>query len=119
MSSIEISPQLAFAMLIAFMGCIFGFGRILLSQFEKRMNDRFKAIDKVHAAEVKSMQEQLQTESVQLAGLREEVKSLGRILPLEYVRREDWIRFSSAIDHKLDRLAELVMNIAGDKRARN
>lgn len=40
------------------------------------------------------------------SALEKEVELLNRQLPLEYVRREDWIRFSASIDAKLDRLAE-------------
>lgn len=116
---IQISAALAVTLVLAFLGMVFGFGRVLLSQFEKRMAERFKATDRVHSTEILGMRQQLQTDSSRLSVLIEEVKKLDRILPLEYVRREDWIRFSSAIDHKLDRLAELVMNIPGGNRARD
>jgi hypothetical protein len=35
-------------------------------------------------------------------GVEREVMKLKAQLPLEYVRREDWIRFSSTLDAKLD-----------------
>jgi len=41
-------------------------------------------------------------------GVEREMMKLKAQLPLEYVRREDWIRFSSTLDAKLDAMrAEL------------
>jgi hypothetical protein len=39
-------------------------------------------------------------------GLARELNDLKVNLPLEYVRRDDWIRFSSTIDAKIDRMRE-------------
>ncbi len=45
--------------------------------------------------------------------IEREVMRLKAQLPLEYVRREDWIRFSSTLDAKLDAMrAELRTEIA-------
>ena len=45
--------------------------------------------------------------------IEREVMRLKAQLPLEYVRREDWIRFSSTLDAKLDAMrAELRAEIA-------
>lgn len=105
---IQISGSVAATLVIAFIACVFAFGRILLSQFEKRMQERLHSIDNAQ-----------KRENARLSSLIEEVNTLSRLLPLEYVRREDWIRFSAAIDHKLDRLAELVLSIpGGNHRAR-
>lgn len=112
---IQVSPQVAVMLVLAFLGCVFAFGRILLQQFERRMNERFTAIDKTHALEVSAVQGQQQADGERLARLIDEVRILGSNLPLQYVRREDWIRFSSSIDHKLDRLAELVMKTGLDR----
>ncbi|MEW5763702.1 MAG: hypothetical protein ACOYXN_00475 [Acidobacteriota bacterium] len=40
------------------------------------------------------------------ANLERQILRLEGQLPNEYVRREDWIRFSASIDAKLDRLNE-------------
>jgi hypothetical protein len=39
-------------------------------------------------------------------GIARELNELKINLPLEYVRRDDWIRFSSTIDGKIDRMRE-------------
>ncbi len=38
--------------------------------------------------------------------LEHELFELRAALPLEYVRREDWIRFSASLDAKLDAIRE-------------
>lgn len=107
---IQISASVAVTLVIAFLGLVFAFGKILLGQFEKRMDERLQATDKV-----------IVEESRRITGLTTKVDNLMQLLPLEYVRREDWIRFSAQIDTKLDRLAELVLdrNHQGGGRARN
>lgn len=47
--------------------------------------------------------------------LEREVEQSNRQLPLEYVRREDWIRFSASIDAKLDSLAKMMIDMRGSK----
>ncbi|MDR2005901.1 MAG: hypothetical protein LBP78_01470 [Acidaminococcales bacterium] len=42
----------------------------------------------------------------ELAALRGEITSLKTSLPLNYVLREDYIRNTANLDHKLDRLLE-------------
>lgn len=65
-----------------FCGVVFGFGKILLSQFEKRMQERFERFEKTEQA----------------------VQDLLKTLPEKYQRREDWIRESTVINAKLDAL---------------
>lgn len=105
---IQISTPVAVTLLLSFLGCVFGFGKLLLGQFEKRMAERLRALDSSQ-----------QAEAARIAELGRKVDHLAQLLPLEYVRREDWIRFSAAIDNKLDRLADLVMKIPGGNRARD
>jgi hypothetical protein len=41
-------------------------------------------------------------EANRVDGIAKEITELKIALPLEYVRREDWIRFGNTIDKKLD-----------------
>lgn len=43
------------------------------------------------------------------------IETPGR-LPLEYVRREDFIRFDTVINVKLDRLHDLITNMREQKK---
>lgn len=99
----------------AFVALVFGFGRLLLAQFEKRMNERFEGQTKLRKEEKRTQYQRMETiedameqAAEHIAGVAERVEKLHRDLPLEYVRREDWIRFASTIDAKLDRLADMI-----------
>ena len=48
----------------------------------------------------------LSAESARYADLEREFLELRAALPLEYVRREDWIRFSGTLDAKLDAMRD-------------
>jgi hypothetical protein len=74
------------------LGVLFFMGRLLVAQVAA------------------SLRAQISGLSDSTAKLEREVELLNRSLPLEYVRREDWIRFSSSIDSKLDRLHAILMS---------
>lgn len=111
MSEIVISPQVAVALIVAFLGLVFGFGRMLLNQFEKRMGDRFDAQDELRDARLRAIETKQTEEKVRIDALTGMVQQLTVNLPTEYVRREDWIRMSSTIDHKLDKVGEIVTQL--------
>jgi hypothetical protein len=79
---------------------IVAFARLGLSQFERRINERFRQLSVDIGAESKQMQD-----------LKTRVDALAHSLANEYVRREDWIRFSNVIDAKLDRLSERIAEL--------
>lgn len=97
------------ALLTGVLGAVYVFGRLLMQQMGLRLDERFNArdesldaikrqIDKVeaHGRAVESHGRSIEADYLRL---RAE-------LPNEYVRREDWIRFSGTIDTKLDWLRE-------------
>jgi len=55
---------------------------------------------------LKRRDEKLQRDSSRVDDLERQVTNLRVNLPLEYVRREDWIRFSGTLDAKLDAMPE-------------
>lgn len=113
---IQLSTREVLILIGAFAGLVFGFGRLLLAQFEKRMAERFAAMEELREAEVKHRDNHLETIE---RGLREakddvlavskRVERLSDELPRQYVTREDWIRFATTVDAKLDRVMELIM----------
>lgn len=107
MTEVTISGPVALGLVLSFLGMVFAFGRVLLGQFEKRMNERFTAQDTLREARLKAIEESQMRENIKLNTLQQEMHSVLQLLPMQYVRREDWIRFSAQIDHKLDRLGEL------------
>jgi hypothetical protein len=82
-------------LLVTFLGAAWAFGNALMAQFEKRLDERFVA----HNTKL----DQLERQSREL---ERDVMLMRAELPNEYVRREDWIRFSGTIDTKLDWLRE-------------
>lgn len=118
MNEILISPQVAVTLVLAVIGSFFGFGRVLLSQFERRLGEKFEASTYLNTQQMESIQREIERDRKSLASLSEELRVISNELPLQYVRREDWIRFSTSIDHKLDKLADLVIqhNNSGSHR---
>jgi hypothetical protein len=57
---------------------------------------------------LKRRDEQRQRDSSRVDDLEKQLTDLRVNLPLEYVRREDWIRFSGTLDAKLDAMREEV-----------
>jgi hypothetical protein len=57
---------------------------------------------------LKRRDEQRQRDSSRVDDIEKQLTELRVNLPLEYVRREDWIRFSGTLDAKLDAMREEV-----------
>lgn len=87
----------------AVLGLLVAFGRMALGQFERRIGAIFEQLQ----ASISAEREQMQM-------MKRQLESLSQTLPIEYVRREDWIRFSSVIDTKLDRLGDGVTQVRSD-----
>lgn len=102
MDVIQIPISVAVTLLLAVVGMMFGFGKIMLAQINKSLDSRFRGIE---AANFET-RELIKKESERIDALSKQLQTL----PLEYVRREDWIRFSAGIDAKLDRLADLTIS---------
>ena len=98
-------------LLLAFLSFLFAAGRLLLSQIDRRLDDRFEAIEKAREDGQASWR---QTFTQHLDEERRETELMRNIereflrfqadLPLQYVRREDYVRGQSVIEAKLDAL---------------
>lgn len=87
-------------LLLAFFGCVGTFGKVLLSQTEARQAERHKALSKTlsdHVEEEKKNANALQR-------LERDFLNWKAELPINYVRREDYVRGQSIIEAKLDAL---------------
>lgn len=98
-------------LLIAFFGVVWAFGKVLVGQFDRRLDERFATQE----AARKEAKEHWELRFNQLESLtrktEQDVQTLRAELPAEYVRREDWIRFSVAIDHKIDTIHRVLDGI--------
>src|SRR5690606_34505804 len=78
------TPQLV-SIGLAFAGFLLGFGRILLAQIDRRLEQRFGAIER---------------QGDEWRRLERDVLTLKADLPVHYVRREDYVRGQSTIEAK-------------------
>ena len=98
-------------LLIAFFGCVAGFGKLLLSQVETRLQERFTAQDTARKEGQETLRKTLdvhldaeRTNAQALQALEREFLKWQADMPLHYVRREDYVRGQTVIEAKLDAL---------------
>jgi len=98
-------------LLISFLGFLFAAGKLLLSQIDRRLNDRFEAMENAREQASRHWDEKFGTvideerrETDLLRNIEREFLRFQAELPLQYVRREDYVRGQSVIEAKLDAL---------------
>lgn len=108
---VELELWQLISLLIAFLGCVAGFGKIILNQLDQRLDIRFKAQDEARAAGAATLRDtleryakQAQETASQLTELERRFLEFKAELPLSYVRREDYVRGQTVIEAKLDAL---------------
>lgn len=93
-------------LLLSFFGACAGAGKLLLAQTQRHLDERFKGV----ATRLDSIEATNREEANQWQRVERELMSLKADLPLQYVRREDYIRGQSVIEAKLDGLAVKIEN---------
>lgn len=98
-------------LLLAFLSATAGFGKVLLNQFEKRLHERFKDQDEARAEGQKAMRDifdqhlnEERRNANALQALERDFLRWQADLPVQYVRREDYVRGQVIIEAKLDAL---------------
>lgn len=81
-------------------------GRFALAQFERREDERHAALH----AQMAGIERVTREEAAQWQRIERELLSLKADLPLNYVRRDDFVRVQSIIESKLDGLALRIEN---------
>lgn len=83
-------------LLLSFLGCCFGFAKILVSQFQNSLSERhqnqLKVNDKVEE-------------------LEKQFNQMHATLPLRYVLREDYIRGQGILEAKMDALHQTLSDL--------
>ncbi len=104
-------------LLLAFFGCMGAFGRALLQQFDKRLDERFSSQEKSRteaqqnwAARFDSLQKSAESEREEWRRIERDLLKLMADLPVNYVRREDWVRSQTIVEGKIDGLALRIEN---------
>jgi hypothetical protein len=108
----------AISLLSVFAAVVTALVKLLLWQFEKRLSERFTAQDDARREASKHWEESFAKVLERQDKDAQAVQQLERAflnfkaeLPMEYVRREDWVRGQSVIEAKLDGLALKFENI--------
>lgn len=104
-------------LLLMFFGAVWAFGKVLLKQIEKRLDERFAAQEVVRTeAQAHWENRFMQIESLARATDREMLLMRGD-LPNQYTRREDTIRNQSVLEARMDALMNEVkmLRIEGGK----
>ena len=122
---IEIELWHLLTLLLAFFGCVGAFGKVLLAQVEKRLGERFEAQDEAREIGARSLREALNQQrealsqhilderktSAQVVSLERDFLTWKAELPVQYVRREDYVRNQTIIEAKLDAVALKIENL--------
>lgn len=98
-------------LLLSFLSFAFVAGRTLLAQVDQRLAQRFEAMEEARESAGKHWDErfatvlqQSQQQGTGLSNLERDFLRFQAELPLQYVRREDYVRGQSVIEAKLDAL---------------
>lgn len=99
--SIQVDFWQMVMLLLAFLGASAGAGKLLLNQMQSHLDQRFTHFD----GRLKSVDFANKQEAREWRRVEREVLELKAELPRSYVRREDYIRGQTVLEHKLDALA--------------
>jgi len=104
-------------LLTAFVVSMFTLGKLLIGQFDKRLNERFTAQDKAREVSQKhwdtkfaALESAAAAEAKEWSRIEKEILLMKADLPNQYVRRDDYIRNQSVIESKIDGLAVRIEN---------
>jgi hypothetical protein len=106
-TNIELPLWQVIALAVSFGGAVMVWGKLLFSQFEKRLAERFKAHDDTLARFVADQG----TSAKRMQELERDFLLFRGEMPNQYVRRDDFIRNQTVIEAKLDSISTRVENI--------
>lgn len=101
-------------LLLAFFGCVAGFGKLLLSEFEKRQGERFEAQEEARQQAQAHWDQRFSTlekSAGDVMRLEREFLKFRADLPMTYVIRDDYVRNQTVIEAKLDSVALRLENL--------
>lgn len=101
-------------LLLAFFGCVAGFGKLLLAEFEKRQGERFAAQEVSRQTAQEHWDQRFTTiekGAAEWARVERDFLKFCAELPMTYVFRSDYVRNQTIIEAKLDSIALRQENI--------
>ena len=93
-------------------------GNLVLAQFDKRLDERFAAQERMREEGRKQWDARFGVFETEQRRIEREVLELKADLPMNYVRREDHIRFETVINAKLDALYS-ELRLVGERQKRD
>jgi hypothetical protein len=87
--------SLSVTLFLAWTGFLLGAVKYLLDKKEVQQEKRLTYLE-----------ERLGTQAEQRQALERDIWSMRTMLAQDYIKREDWVRFGTALDSKIDRLGE-------------
>lgn len=106
-------------LLISFLGFVAGIAKVMGSQISRYLDERFSAMEASRMAADNAIHDTLKQHiaeeaknSDQLIELERQMLHWKADLPLNYVRREDFVRNQTIIEGKLDSVALRIENLA-------
>lgn len=116
--SIELNLANLIFIVIATLSAFWGLAKVIVIQYEKSLDKRFTDQHKTNTTNHVLLEKRLdgieatnREEVNQWQRVERELLNLKAELPLQYVRREDYIRGQSVIEAKLDGLASKLENV--------
>ena len=102
--TVQLEMRELIMLLLAFAGLVGAFGKVLLAQIEKRLDERFSTQEELRRNAQVHWDERFATLEKADRARERALLEMRAELPREYVRREDHIRFETVINAKLDAL---------------
>ena len=106
------------SLLLTLVSMLVGAGKVLLSQIDRRLTERFRAMEEAREQAAQRWDDKFTTlldlhrrEADGWQALERDFLRFQAELPLQYVRREDYIRNQTVIEAKLDALAMRMENL--------
>ncbi|MDP1527717.1 MAG: hypothetical protein Q8M20_18085 [Rhodocyclaceae bacterium] len=97
---------IAGGVLTAFISVIFAAGKLFLSQLERRLDGRFKSLD----SRFGTLEQAFASDAKEWQRIEREILLMKADMPVQYVRRDDYIRNQTIIEAKIDGLAVRIEN---------
>lgn len=96
---------LAFSLITAFVGVMAFFARLLMSAFDKRLDEKFAALERSRAEDKQAWESRYDKQVEAIRHVERDVSKIKEDLPKNYWQREDAIRETAVIHAKVDSLA--------------
>lgn len=111
MNVVQLELWQLLTLLAGFLGLCVAISKLLLSQVMKHLDAKFAHQDELRRETQRSWDGRFNDLDQRQRSDNMLLRTMQSHLPLEYVRREDWIRLSGTIDAKQDRLYEKINSL--------